>query len=80
MLKDLKYQLKWKGRISAMLKRIKLLAKDQSLSVRQRHLLWKLVVKARKNKTKVVVEDIAYMIPGKSIATLESLINNLTLK
>ena len=76
VLIDLKYKLHWKRRISAMLNRIKMLAKDQSLSVRQRIMVRRQVAKAQKNKTKLVVEDIAHMFPGKSIATLESCLND----
>ena len=77
VLLDLKHKLHWKRRTSAMLKRIQMLAKDQSLSVRQRIMLRRLFAKAKKNKTNLVVEDIAHMFPGKSIATLESGLNDL---
>ena len=76
VLKDLKYQLNWRRRASAMLKRIRMLAKDQSLSTRQCIVLRRLVAQARRSKTKLVVEDIAYMFPGKSIATLQSWLND----
>ena len=77
VLEDLKYRLHWRRKTSAMLKRIKMLAKDQSLSIRQRIMLRRLVAKAKKNKTKLVVEDIAHMFPGKLITTLESSLNDL---
>ena len=76
ILLSLKYRLHWRRRTSAMLKRIQMLAKNQSLSVRERMALRKFVIKARKNKAELVVEDIAYMFPGKSTATLESDLNN----
>ena len=77
VLIDLKYKLHWKRRISAMLKRIRMLVKDQSLSVRQHKILRRLAAQARKNKTKLVVEDIAEIFPGKSTATLKSSLNDL---
>ena len=77
VLLDLKHKLHWKRRTSAMLKRIQMLAKDQSLSVRQRIILRRLVAKAKKNKTELVVEDIAHMFPGKLITTLEFGLNDL---
>ena len=76
VLKDLKYQVQWRRRASAMLKRIRMLAKDQSLSIRQCIVLRRLVAEARRSKKKLVVEDIAYMFPGKSIATLQSWLND----
>ena len=77
VLIDLKYKLHWKRRISAMLNRIRMLVKDQSLSVRQHKILRRLAAQARKNKTKLVVEDIAEIFPGKSTATLKSSLNDL---
>ena len=71
VLKDLKYKVDWERKTSAMLKRIRMLVKDQSLSVRQRHMIRKLVINAKNNKTKLVMKDIACMFPGKSIKTLE---------
>ena len=76
VLKDLKYQVHWRRRASAMLQRIRMLAKDQSLSHRQCNELRRLAAKARRSKTKLVVEDIAYMFPGKLVATLESWLND----
>ena len=78
VLKDLKAQVHWRRRTSAMLKRIQMLGKNQSLSVRQRKLLKTLVARANKNKTELVLEEIADMFPGKSISTLESGLNELT--
>ena len=78
VLKDLKAQVHWRRKTSAMLKRIQMLGKDQSLSVRQRILLKKLVALANKNKTELVLEEVADMFPGKSISTLESGLNELT--
>ena len=72
LLEDLKYQVHWRRRASAMLKRIRMLAKDQSLSTRQCIVLRRLVAEARRSKKKLVVEDIAYMFPGKLISTLQS--------
>ena len=77
VLNDLKAQVHWRRGILAMLKRIQKLAKDQSLSVRQKHMLRRLVGKAEKNNTELVVEDIADMFPGKLISTLESGLNDL---
>ena len=76
VLKDLKHKLHWRRKVSAMLRRIKMLAKDQSLSIRQSIQLRQHLIKSKKNKTKLVVEDIAYMFPGKSIATLQSWLND----
>ena len=77
VLEDLKYRLHWRRKTSAMLKRIKMLAKDQSLSVRQCIMLRQLLIRSMRNKTELVVEDIAYMFPGKLITTLESGLNDL---
>ena len=77
VLEDLKYRIHWRRKTSAMLKRIKMLAKDQSLSVRQCIMLRQLLIRSMKNKTKLVVEDIAYMFPGKLITTLESGLDDL---
>ena len=77
VLKDLKYQVQWRRRASAMLARIKMLAKDQSLSSRQCIVLRRLVANARRSKTKLVAEDIAYMFPGKLVVTIESWLNGL---
>ena len=52
VLLDLKHKLHWKRRTSAMLKRIQMLAKDQSLSIRQRIMLRRLVAKAKKKQDK----------------------------
>ena len=76
VLKDLKYQVQWRRRASAMLQRIRMLAKDQSLSHRQCNELRRLAIKARMSKKKLVVEDIAYMFPGKPVATLKSWLND----
>ena len=80
MLKDLKHKVHWRRKASAMLRRIKMLAKDQSLSVRQRIMLHQLQIEAKKSKKKLVMEDIAYMFPGKLIATLESSLKKLNHK
>ena len=77
VLEDLKYRIHWRRKTSAMLKRIKMLAKDQSLSVRQCIMLRQLLIRSMRNKTKLAVEDIAHMFPGKLITTLESGLNDL---
>ena len=64
--------MNWRSDTQSLLKRIQSLARDQTLSVRQIHMLKKLKKKAIKQEKEFSVEDVVDSFPGKSISTLQS--------
>ena len=80
VLQILTAQLKWKRRASILLQRIRDIAKNQSLSVRQYKILRKLRTRERVQKMKLDLEEVADLFPGKTMATLKSAVEDLANK
>ena len=55
-----------------LLNRVQILGRDQSISVRQKHLLRKLYYQTVRQEQVFTIEGIADMFPGKLMSTLES--------
>ena len=73
----MKHQFDWKRGPTALLRRIRALSKNQTLSVRQYKVLRKIRTKERVLKTKLDLEEIAFLFPGKTISTLKSALEDL---
>ena len=71
ILESIADKLKWKREPSMLLKRVQTLGRDQSISVRQKHLLRKLYYQTVRQKQVFTIEGISDMFPGKLISTLE---------
>ena len=77
ILLNLVSQMNWRNDTQSLLKRIQTLAKDQTLSVRQINMLKKLKVKAIEESQEFSLENVIDSFPGKSIATLQSALENI---
>ena len=69
--------MNWKGDTQSLLKRIQSQGRDQTLSSRQINTLKKFIKKANRQKKEFSLEDVADSFPGKSIATLQSALENI---
>ena len=78
ILIEIAYNLDWKRDILTLIKRIKMLVKDQSMSVRQNNLIRKLFRESQKKNIELDFESIMDSFPGKSIETLKSRVKKLT--
>ena len=78
VLNTLVNRLQWRRGSDTLLKRIRTLSKNQTLSIRQEKTLKRLIQQAKLTKQEISIDNILNLFPGKSVSSIKAYIDQIT--